>query len=144
VEAEGRRCVLIAGDVKDSAFCRGAVGRTVRELGRLDILVDNAAHQLDKNSLEEISDEEWDVTFRTNVHGYSYMAKHALPHLEPGSAIINTGSVTGLDGSKTLLDYSATKGAIRALTKSLAQSLVDRKIRVNCVAPWPVWTPPNR
>ena len=143
VEGEGRRCVLIPGDVKDPAFCRDAVERTVRELGKLDVLVNNAAHQLDKNSLEEISDEEWDVTFRTNIHGYFYMARNALRHLKEGGVIINTGSITGLEGSKTLLDYSATKGAIHAFTKALAQSLVERKVRVNCVAPGPIWTPLN-
>ena len=143
VEGAGRRCVHIPGDVKDSAFCRDAVERTVRELGRLDILVNNAAHQIDKNSLEEISDEEWDLTFRTNIYGYFYMAKHALRHLKAGASIINTGSITGMEGSKTLLDYSATKGAIHAFTKALAQSLVDRQIRVNCVAPGPIWTPLN-
>jgi NAD(P)-dependent dehydrogenase (short-subunit alcohol dehydrogenase family) len=143
VEAEGRRCLLLPGDVTDPAFCRDAVDRTARELGALDILVNNAAHQIDKNSLEEITDEEWDHTFRTNIYGYFYLAKHALRHLKEGSVIINTGSITGLEGSKTLLDYSATKGAIHAFTKSLAQSLVERKIRVNCVAPGPVWTPLN-
>jgi NAD(P)-dependent dehydrogenase (short-subunit alcohol dehydrogenase family) len=143
VEAEGRRCLLIPGDVTDSRFCGEAVDRTARELGQLDILVNNAAHQCDKSSLEEISDEEWDLTFRTNIHGYFYMAKHALRHLKAGGVILNTGSITGLEGSKTLLDYSATKGAIHAFTKSLAQSLVERKIRVNCVAPGPVWTPLN-
>ena len=143
VEAEGRRCLLIPGDVKDPRFCAEAVDRTARELGKLDILVNNAAHQLDKRSIEEITDEEWDVTFRTNIYGYFYMTKHALRHLKAGGVIVNTGSITGLEGAKTLLDYSATKGAIHAFTKSLAQSLVERKIRVNCVAPGPVWTPLN-
>ena len=143
VEGAGRRCLLIPGDVTDAAFCREAVARTVRELGRLDILVNNAAHQKDKQHLEEIDDAEWDKTFRTNIYAYFWFAKAALPHLAPGSAIINTGSETGLMGSKTLLDYSATKGAIHAFTKALAQNLVDRGIRVNCVAPGPVWTPLN-
>ncbi|GLC24273.1 short-chain dehydrogenase [Roseisolibacter agri] len=143
VEAEGRRCVLIAGDVTDAAFCREAVERTVRELGKLDILVNNAAHQKDKESIADITDEEFEKTFRTNIFAYFWFARAALPHLRPGSSIINTGSVTGLEGSKTLLDYSATKGAIHAFTKSLAQQLVERKIRVNCVAPGPVWTPLN-
>ena len=143
VEAAGRRCLLIAGDVTEAAFCREAVARTVRELGALDILVNNAAHQKDKATLEEIDDAEWDKTFHTNIYAYFHFAKAALPHLKPGSAIINTGSETGLMGSKTLLDYSATKGAIHAFTKALAQNLVDRGIRVNCVAPGPVWTPLN-
>ena len=143
VEGEGRRCLLIAGDVTDPAFCREAVERTVRELGQLDILVNNAAHQKDKDSIEDITDEEFEKTFRTNIFGYFYFARAAVPHLKEGGAIINTGSITGLEGSKTLLDYSATKGAIHAFTKSLAQQLVERKIRVNCVAPGPVWTPLN-
>ena len=143
IEAEGRRCVRIPGDVTDAQFCRDAVERAVRELGKLDILVNNAAHQRDKQSLEEIDDAEWERTFATNIHAYFRFAKAALRHMKEGAVIINTGSVTGLEGSKTLLDYSATKGAIHAFTKSLAQSLVDRKIRVNCVAPGPVWTPLN-
>jgi len=143
IEAEGRRCVLIPGDVTDARFCRDAVERTVRELGALDILVNNAAHQKDKSSLDEIDDAEWDRTFKTNIYAYFHFAKAALRHLGPGGVIINTGSITGLEGSKTLLDYSATKGAIHAFTKSLAQSLVEKKIRVNCVAPGPVWTPLN-
>jgi NAD(P)-dependent dehydrogenase (short-subunit alcohol dehydrogenase family) len=143
IEAEGRRCVQIPGDVTDPAFCTEAVERTVRELGKLDILVNNAAHQLDKQSIEEITDEEFEKTFRTNIFGYFYCARAAVRHLKAGGAIINTGSITGLEGAKTLLDYSATKGAIHAFTKSLAQQLVDRKIRVNCVAPGPVWTPLN-
>lgn len=143
VEREGRRALLIAGDVGDAEFCRRAVEQTVRELGRLDILVNNAAYQNHCDSLEEVTDEQWDHTFRTNIYGYFYMVKAAVPHMMPGSAIINTGSVTGLEGSGKLLDYSATKGAIHAFTKSLAQSLLDRGIRVNCVAPGPVWTPLN-
>jgi NAD(P)-dependent dehydrogenase (short-subunit alcohol dehydrogenase family) len=141
IEAEGRRALLIAGDVTGPEFCREAVERTVRELGRLNILVNNAAYQQNQPSLEEISDEQWDRTFRTNIHGYFYMAKAALKHLQAGDAIINTGSITGMQGSKDLLDYAATKGAIHAFTKSLAQNLVERKIRVNCVAPGPIWTP---
>ncbi|HEX8162740.1 MAG TPA: SDR family oxidoreductase [Pyrinomonadaceae bacterium] len=143
VEAEGRRALLIPGDVKVSAFCRDAVERTVWELGKLDILVNNAAFQQHQESLEEVTEEQWDRTFRTNIYGYFYMAKAALAHLKPGSAIINTGSITGIQGSKELLDYSATKGAIHAFTKSLAQNLVERGVRVNCVAPGPVWTPLN-
>ena len=115
----------------------------VRELGRLDILVNNAAFQQSQSRIEDLGAEQWDRTFRTNIYGYFFMAKAALRHMEAGAAIINTGSVTGLNGSKELLDYAATKGAIHAFTKSLAQALVERKIRVNCVAPGPVWTPLN-
>jgi NAD(P)-dependent dehydrogenase (short-subunit alcohol dehydrogenase family) len=143
VEAEGRRCLLVAGDVKDSAFCDRAVARVVKTFGRLDVLVNNAAYQQHAASLEEITDERLDLTFRTNIHGYFHMARAALPHLKPGGSIINTGSVTGLKGSPRLLDYSATKGAIHAFTKSLAQNVIDKGIRVNAVAPGPVWTPLN-
>jgi NAD(P)-dependent dehydrogenase (short-subunit alcohol dehydrogenase family) len=143
VEAEGRRCVLLPGDVRDATFCEQTVERAVNELGRLDVLVNNAAFQQHQKSIEDISDEQFERTFRTNIFGYFYMARAAVPHLEPGSAIVNTGSITGLQGSKELLDYAATKGAIHAFTKSLAQSLVEKKIRVNCVAPGPIWTPLN-
>ena len=143
VEAEGRRCLLIPGDVRDSRFCENAVRRTVYDLGHLDILVNNAAFQQHTKSIEEISDEQLDRTFRTNIYGYFFMVRAAIPHLRPGSAIVNTGSITGLQGNKELLDYSATKGAINAFTKSLAQNLVEKRIRVNCVAPGPIWTPLN-
>ncbi|MBV9175075.1 MAG: SDR family oxidoreductase, partial [Chloroflexi bacterium] len=143
VESEGRACLLIPGDVTDREFCEEAVGRTVDQFGKLDILVNNAAYQQHQDSIEELSDEQWDHTFKTNIYGYFRMAKAALPHLKQGSAIINTGSITGMNGSKSLLDYSATKGAIHAFTKSLAQSVQERGIRVNCVAPGPVWTPLN-
>ena len=143
VEAEGRRALLLPGDVKSSEFCRRAVARTVSEFGRLDILVNNAAYQQHQKSLEDLSEEQWDRTFRTNIYGYFYMAKAALAHLKAGSSIINCGSITGIQGSKDLLDYSSTKGAINAFTKSLAQNLVERGVRVNCVAPGPVWTPLN-
>jgi NAD(P)-dependent dehydrogenase (short-subunit alcohol dehydrogenase family) len=143
VEREGRRALLLPGDVRDPGFCREAVERTVSELGGLDVLVNNAAWQQHRKSLAEISDEDWDRTFRTNIYGYFYMARAALAHLPRGGAIVNCGSVTGIEGSKELLDYSATKGAIHAFTKSLAQNLVDKGIRVNCVAPGPVWTPLN-
>ena len=143
VEAEGRRCVLIPGDVKDPEFCHAAVEQTVEEFGGLDILVNNAAFQQHQESIEDLSEEQWEKTFRTNIFGYFHMVKAARPHLKPGSAIVNTGSVTGLQGNKQLLDYASTKGAIHAFTKSLAQNLVEKKIRVNCVAPGPVWTPLN-
>ncbi|HEV8491246.1 MAG TPA: SDR family oxidoreductase [Candidatus Angelobacter sp.] len=143
VQAEGHRCLLIAGDVQDSEFCRAAVEQTVEEFGGLDILVNNAAFQKHQESLEDLTEEQWEKTFRTNIFGYFHMVKAALPHLKPGSAIVNTGSITGLQGNKQLLDYASTKGAIHAFTKSLAQNLVEKKIRVNCVAPGPVWTPLN-
>jgi NAD(P)-dependent dehydrogenase (short-subunit alcohol dehydrogenase family) len=143
VEGEGRKCLLIPGDVKSSEFCTTAVEQTVKEFGKLDILVNNAAYQHHRESLEEITDEQLDQTFRTNIFGYFYMARAALKHLPEGGAIVNCGSITGLEGSKELLDYSATKGAIHAFTKSLAQNLAEKKIRVNCVSPGPIWTPLN-
>ena len=143
VEREGRRCLLIAGDVSDPAFCRSAVTQTLARFGRLDILVNNAAFQQHVGALEDLSEEHFDLTFKTNIYGYFNMAKAALPHLQEGAAIINTGSETGLYGSKELLDYSATKGAIHAFTKALAANVIERGIRVNAVAPGPVWTPLN-
>lgn len=143
VVKEGGKCLLIPGDVKDSEFCRKAIEKTVKEFGKLDILVNNAAFQQHQKSPEDISDEQFEKTFRTNIFGYFYMVKAALKHLKEGGAIVNCGSITGLEGNKELLDYSATKGAIHAFTKSLAQQLVERKIRVNCVSPGPIWTPLN-
>lgn len=141
VQAVGQSAMLIPGDVSDPKFCEEAVERTVQELGQIDILVNNAAYQQHHATIEELSYEQWDRTFKTNIYGYFAMAKAAVPHLAAGGCIINTGSITGMQGSKQLLDYSATKGAIHAFTKSLAQNLVERGIRVNCVAPGPVWTP---
>ena len=143
IEAEGQRAYALSGDVRDPKVCRKLVDQTVREFGKLDILVNNAAFQQHQESLEDVTEEQWDRTFKTNIYGYFHMTKAALPHLEEGSAIVNTGSITGLEGSKELLDYASTKGAIHAFTKSLAQNLVERGSRVNCVAPGPVWTPLN-
>ncbi len=143
IEAEGREALLLSGDLRNPDFCEAAVEETVKSLGKLDILVNNAAFQQHQEDLEELSDEQWDTTFKTNIYAYFRVTKAALPHLKKGSAIVNTGSITGLEGSKHLLDYAATKGAIHAFTKSLAQNLVKQGIRVNCVAPGPVWTPLN-
>ena len=141
VEAEGRQALLIPGDLTDPEFCQQAVDETVKRFGQLDILVNNAAYQETRERFEDISESDWDLTFRTNIYGYFRVTKAALPHLRAGSAIINCGSITGLEGNKTLIDYASTKGAIHAFTKSLAQNLADRHIRVNCVAPGPIWTP---
>ncbi len=143
VEKEGGKALLIPGDVKDPKFCTRAVNKAAKEFGRLDLLINNAAFQMHQGSIEDITDEQFDETFRTNIYGYFYMAKAALKHLPKGGAIVNCGSITGLEGSKELIDYSATKGAIHAFTKSLAQSLAEKGIRVNCVSPGPVWTPLN-
>jgi NAD(P)-dependent dehydrogenase (short-subunit alcohol dehydrogenase family) len=143
VEKEGRRAILISGDVADAAFAKAAVERCVAELGQLDILVNNAAFQEHVESFEELTEEHFDRTIKTNLYGYFHMAKAAVPHMKPGSAIVMTGSVTGLKGNKDLLDYSLTKGGIHAFTRSLGTALLDKGIRVNCVAPGPVWTPLN-
>lgn len=146
VEQAGRQALLIPGDVTRSAFCREAVEKTVQHFGKLHILVNNAAFQQHQPGLEAITEEQWDRTFKTNIYGYFYMTRAALPHLKAagqGAAIVNCGSITGMEGNKQLLDYASTKGAIHAFTKSLAQNLVEDGIRVNCVAPGPVWTPLN-
>jgi NAD(P)-dependent dehydrogenase (short-subunit alcohol dehydrogenase family) len=141
VEAEGRRCLTLPGDVGDEAFCHQAVERTVRELGRLDVLVNNAAEQHQTDSIGEISAEQLERTFRTNIFAMFFLTKAALPHLGEGSAIVNTTSVTAYQGNPALLDYSSTKGAIVAFTRGLSQQLVGKGIRVNAVAPGPIWTP---
>ena len=141
VEREGRACLTIAGDVGDPGFCRSAVDQVIQRFGKLDVLVNNAAEQHPKGEISEISPEQIERTFRTNIFAYFYMVQAAMPHLKQGAAIINTTSVTAYRGSSELLDYSATKGAIVAFTRSLAQKLAEQGIRVNGVAPGPIWTP---
>jgi NAD(P)-dependent dehydrogenase (short-subunit alcohol dehydrogenase family) len=143
VEKEGRRAILISGDVADPQFAKSAVQRTVDELGKLDVLVNNAAFQEHVTEFEDLTEEHFDRTLKTNLYGYFHMAKAAAPHMKPGSAIVMTGSVTGLMGNKQLLDYSMTKGGIHAFTRSLGTALLKKAIRVNAVAPGPVWTPLN-
>jgi len=141
IEQEGRKCLLIPGDVGSEKFCQSAVKKTVDELGRLDILVNNAAEQHPQENLEDVTAEQLEKTFRTNIFSMFFITKAALSHLEEGAAIVNTSSVTAYRGNPQLLDYSSTKGAIVAFTRALAQSLVKRGIRVNGVAPGPIWTP---
>ena len=141
VEAAGRKAVLAAGDISDPAHCRAIVEQAAKEFGRIDVLVNNAAHQASFQSLEEISDEEWDYTFRTNIFAMFYLSKAAAPHMGEGAAIINTTSINADDPSPQLLPYATSKGAIQNFTAGLAQLLAEKKIRVNCVAPGPIWTP---
>lgn len=141
VEAEGRKCLLIRGDVKDASFCKQAVVNTVEELGGLNILVNNAAIQFPQKDPKVIDEQQLDDTFRTNIYAYFYFANEALEHLREGDCIINTTSVTAYRSSPNLIDYSSTKGAITSFTRSLATNLAEKKIRVNAVAPGPVWTP---
>jgi NAD(P)-dependent dehydrogenase (short-subunit alcohol dehydrogenase family) len=141
VEKAGRRCITYQLDVRESKQCDAFVARAVTEFGRLDILVNNAAYQMSQDGIEDITDEQLDRTFRTNIYGYFYMARASLRHMKEGGVILNTGSVTAFEGNPILVDYSATKGAIHTFTRALAENVKDRGIRVNCVAPGPVWTP---
>jgi NAD(P)-dependent dehydrogenase (short-subunit alcohol dehydrogenase family) len=143
VESEGRRCIILRGDVADRAFCRKAVANTVKQLGGLDVLVNNAAFQIHSTDFADLTEEHFDTTLKTNLYGYFHMAQEAVAHMKPGSAIVNTGSTTGINGSKELIDYSMTKGGIHAFTRALSGNLIDNGIRVNAVAPGPVWTPLN-
>jgi NAD(P)-dependent dehydrogenase (short-subunit alcohol dehydrogenase family) len=143
VEAEGRRCLLIAGDVRDRAFCRQAVADVVEAFGKLDVLVNNAAFQVHSARFEDLTEDHFDMTLKTNLYGYFHMAQAAVEQMKPGAAIVNTGSVTGILGNKDLVDYSMTKGGIHAFTRSLATHLIPQGIRVNVVAPGPVWSPLN-
>src|SRR3954453_9028721 len=141
IENAGRKCVLMSGDVKDAGHCRVIVEKSVSAFGQIDLLVNNAAHQASFSSVDDISDEEWDITFRTNIYAMFYLTKAALPHMKQGSAIINTTSVNADTPSPQLLAYATTKGAIQNFTGGLAQLLAEKGIRPNCVAPGPIWTP---
>jgi NAD(P)-dependent dehydrogenase (short-subunit alcohol dehydrogenase family) len=141
VEQAGRKAVLVPGDIQSTQHCRRIIDRAVRDLGGIDILVNNAAHQASFKSIDEITDEEWELTFRVNIHAMFYLSKAAVPHMKPGSAIINTTSINADVPNPTLLAYATTKGAIQNFTAGLAQLLAEKGIRANCVAPGPVWTP---
>ncbi|SFE21021.1 SDR family oxidoreductase [Spirosoma endophyticum] len=141
VESKGRSCLVIQADVRSSAACLDAVRQTVAQYGKLNILINNAAFQMAQEKIEDITEEQFRRTFETNIFGYFFMVKAALPHLQSGDAIVNTGSIVGIVGNPILVDYTATKGAIHSFTKSLAIQLGKRNIRVNCVAPGPIWTP---
>jgi len=143
VQAEGRQAIAIAGDVSDRAFCFAAVDRIAKQFGKIDVLVNNAAFQMHVSRFEDLTEEHFDLTIKTNLYGYFHMAQAVLPHMAPGSAIVNSGSVTALMGNSTIIDYTMTKGGIHAFTRALSGSLVPRGIRVNAVAPGPVWTPLN-
>jgi NAD(P)-dependent dehydrogenase (short-subunit alcohol dehydrogenase family) len=141
VKEAGRKAVLIAGDIQQASHCRSIVEAAMAELGAVDILVNNAAHQATFQSIEDISDEEWELTFKVNIHAMFYLTKAAVPHMRPGSAIINTASINSDVPNPTLLAYATTKGAIQNFTAGLAQLLADKGIRANAVAPGPIWTP---
>ncbi|MBC8650184.1 SDR family oxidoreductase [Pseudomonas sp. MTM4] len=141
VEAEGQRCITLPGDIRDSRYCNDAVRQTIEAFSRLDVLVNNAGRQEVQTRLEDITDEQWEKTFATNIHGYFYLTRAALPHLKAGASIINTTSINSFIGNPMLVDYTATKGAIDGFTRALSQQLIERDIRVNQIAPGPIWTP---
>jgi NAD(P)-dependent dehydrogenase (short-subunit alcohol dehydrogenase family) len=141
IEEAGRKAILVSGDIQEPAHCRSIVAKAVAELGGIDILVNNAAHQASFKEIEDISDEEWELTFRVNIHAMFYLTKAAVPHMKPGSSIINTASINSDTPNPTLLAYATTKGAIQNFTAGLAQLLADKGIRANAVAPGPIWTP---